>query len=42
VALGFLLSKPLAVYLDRGYTRTAILVVSAAAAVLLIVQQALK
>ena len=42
VFLGFLLSGPLSRYLDRGYTRTAILAVSAAAAVLLIVQQALK
>jgi uncharacterized membrane protein YfcA len=42
VVLGFLLSGPLSRYLDRGYTRVAILAVSAAAAILLIVQQAFK
>jgi uncharacterized membrane protein YfcA len=39
VIVGFLLSKPLAVYLDKGYTRYAILGVSGLAGALLIVQQ---
>ncbi len=42
IVLGFVLSKPLARFLDRGYTRIAILTVSSLAAILLIVQQALK
>ena len=42
VVLGFLLSKPLAVRLDLGYTRIAILVVSAAAGILLVIQQLLR
>ena len=36
---GFLLSKPLAVYLDKGYTRFAILGVSGLAGILLVIQQ---
>ena len=39
VVVGFLLSGPLAVYLDRGYTRYAILGISGLAGVLLIIQQ---
>jgi uncharacterized membrane protein YfcA len=39
VVVGFLLSKPLAVYLDKGYTRYAILGVSGLAGVLLLIQQ---
>jgi hypothetical protein len=42
VVLGFLLSKPLAVRLDQGYTRIAILGVSAAAGILLVIQQLLR
>ena len=42
VVVGFLLSAPLARFLDRGYTRIAILSVSAVAAILLIVQQVTK
>jgi uncharacterized membrane protein YfcA len=42
VVLGFLLSKPLTRFLDRGYTRIAILSLSAVAAVLLIIQQVMK
>lgn len=42
VVLGFLLSKPLSVRLDLGYTRIAILAVSAAAGILLVVQQLLR
>ena len=42
VVLGFLLSKPLAARLDKGYTRTAILGVSALAGIILIIQQAFK
>jgi hypothetical protein len=39
VVVGFLLSKPLTVYLDKGYTRYAILGVSGLAGVLLVIQQ---
>jgi uncharacterized membrane protein YfcA len=42
IVLGFLLSGPLSRYLDRGYTRAAILSFSAAAAILLIVQQVIR
>ena len=42
VVVGFLLSAPLVRFLDRGYTRVAILSVSAVAAVLLIVEQISK
>ncbi len=42
VVLGFLLSKPFAAYLDRGYTRYAILGVSGLAGILLIGQQIIK
>jgi uncharacterized protein len=42
VVLGFLLSKPLASRLDKGYTRVAILGVSALAGILLIIQQIFK
>jgi uncharacterized membrane protein YfcA len=39
IVAGFLLSKPFAAYLDRGYTRYVILGVSALAGVLLLIQQ---